>query len=322
MVENFDQILHNTLMYSLTIFKNTYDNKTHRTLSFHSWDKFEELLFNLSEKEGQKGGPNSSPLISPASYFEGSTRSNRNVSSWGSWACVDVDDFRLQNDAIKDEINNVCGHYKYICYSTASSTKEFPKFRLVFPLTRQIDQEEIPHFWFALNKQLKEIGDKQTKDLSRMYYVPAIYPNAYNFIFTNEGAVINPSDLMKVWKYTKPSGSSFLDRLPEALKQEVVNYRKSQAENTSINWTSYRDCPFFPKKLAQEYMVISGTGWYHKMYQIMVAIAANAIKSDYPITPRQIADMCREFDKDTGNWYDNRPLEKEADGAIEYVYRN
>ena len=171
-------------MYSLTIFKNTYDNKTHRTMSFHSWDKFEELLYNLATKEGQKGGPNSSPLISPAVYIKDSTRSNRNVSSWGSWACVDVDDFRLQGNDIRSELELICGQYKYVCYSTASSTEEFPKFRLVFPLSRSINEEEIPHFWFALNKQLKEIGDKQTKDLSRMYYVPAVYPDAYNFIFS------------------------------------------------------------------------------------------------------------------------------------------
>ena len=28
------------------------------------------------------------------------------------------------------------------------------------------------------------------------------------------------------------------------------------------------------------------------------------------------------FDLDNGKWYENRPLNKEADRAIEYVYRN
>ena len=102
----------------------------------------------------------------------------------------------------------------------------------------------------------------------------------------------------------------------------MIQYRKDSATNTAVSWTSYKNCPYFPKRLGQEYMVISGTGWYAKMYQIMIVVASNAIKSDYPITAKEIADMCRELDKDTGNWYDNRPLEKEADGAIEYVYRN
>ena len=48
----------------------------------------------------------------------------------------------------------------------------------------------------------------------------------------------------------------------------------------------------------------------------------NAIKKGYPITAKQIADMCKQFDNDTGKWYENRPMELEADRALEYVYRN
>jgi hypothetical protein len=74
--------------------------------------------------------------------------------------------------------------------------------------------------------------------------------------------------------------------------------------------------------LAVEYQQINSTGWYHKMYQIMIALAGNAVKNGYPITAIQIAELCRQFDKDTGNWYNNRPLDKEADRALEYIYRN
>ena len=54
----------------------------------------------------------------------------------------------------------------------------------------------------------------------------------------------------------------------------------------------------------------------------MVAVASNAIRNKYPITSSEVSQLCREFDTDTGNWYQNRPLDKEADRAIEYVYRN
>ena len=188
-------------MYSLTIFKNTFDNKTHRRQEYGSWEAFEKMFYNLSLKEGQKGGSNSSPLITSAVYYSDTTRANRNVSHWAGWCCVDVDDFadfRLWND-VRDGIQQICGQYKFICYSTASSTPIQPKFRLVFPLTRDVAREEIPHFWHALGKELKDIGDKQTKDLSRMYYVPAAYPDALNFIFTNQGEVLSPDDLMSKW---------------------------------------------------------------------------------------------------------------------------
>ena len=116
--------------------------------------------------------------------------------------------------------------------------------------------------------------------------------------------------------------SSFLDRLPDAWREQVLNYRKETLNNHEIYWTDYRDCPFWPKHLASEYQTISDTGWYRKMYQIMVATAGNAVKRKYPITPKQIAELCRQFDNDTGQWYISRPLEHEDDKALEYVYKN
>ena len=54
----------------------------------------------------------------------------------------------------------------------------------------------------------------------------------------------------------------------------------------------------------------------------MVAIAGNAVKNNYPITAAEISQLCRQLDMDTGNWYENRPMDREADGAIEFIYRN
>jgi hypothetical protein len=310
-------------MFELTIFKNTFDNKTHRTMSFPSWSKLEKFLIRLSTEEGRKGGNNSSALISPAVYIEDSTRSNKNVVRWGSWCAVDVDDFDIHTGKLDHHLQSICGSYTFLCYSTASSTPNHPKFRLVFPLTRAVDNKDIPHFWYALNKYLGDIGDKQTKDLSRMYYVPAQYPEAFNFIFSNDNEIMNPDDMMSKYEYARKSSSSnFLDRLPEGMRQQVIQYRKEQLQNTDITWTSYRDCPFFPKRLAVEYMSVSKTGWYAKMFQIMVAVAGNAVKANYPITAKEIATLCSELDKETGNWYNNRPFELEANSALEYIYRS
>ena len=298
--------------YSLTIFKNTFDNKTHRVQEFDSWDGLESLLYSLSKQKGEKGGSNSSPLISPARYISDTTRSNKNVDVWGGYFCLDVDDFVVVGD-LESVLQEKFGEYYYICYSTASSTLEQPKFRLVFPLTREVYSKDLPHFWFAMNKEFDELGDEQTKDLSRMYYVPAQYPNAYNFIFTNKGVKIDPDMLMNKHSYVETQGKTFMDRLPPELQKAVMEHRKNSLDNTDINWTSYRDCPFFPKRLEQEYRAITGTGWYHKMYQIMIAIAGNAVSKGYPISATQIAQLCSELDRETGNWYENRPLDKEAD---------
>lgn len=307
-------------MYSLTIFKNRYDNKTHKRMDFDSWSEFVELLRNLSLKEETK---QTAALISPAVYTKGTTRSNKHVECWGNWAAVDVDDLLLDSDVtITDYISERFSDYDFVCYSTASSKMDHPKFRLVFNLMDVVQSDDIKRFWHALNTELGDIGDKQTKDLSRMYYVPAKYAGAYNFFFVNEGKSIDADYLAAKHPYKEREGNSFLDRLPEEMQRAVIEHRKSQMDNTSFTWSSYHDCPFFPKKLAMEYKTINGTGWYHKMYQIMIAIAGNAINKGYPITSKEVAALCKQFDIDNGNWYDNRPLEKEADGAIEYIYRN
>jgi hypothetical protein len=317
-------------MYLLTLFKNRYDNKTHKVQTFNTFNDLEDLLYKLSKVPGTKEGPKAVPLISPAEFQPNTTRANDNVKQWCSWCCMDVDEIEIDDQYEKDPVawvKNLCdelvGDYHYVCYSTASSRVGEPKFRLVFPLSDMVEKKQIKHFWFALNSEIEGLADKQTKDLARMFYVPALYEGAYNFIFSNKtDAYIDPNILMAKHPYKELEGRTFLDRLPDALKQHVIEYRKGQMDNTDIHWSGYSDCPFFPKRLAVEYQSISGSGWYRKMYQIMIAIAGNAVKQSYPITAREIAEMCKQFDRANGNWYENRPIEREADGAIEWVYKN
>lgn len=307
-------------MYELTIFKNRFDNKTHKRMKFNDWTSFTDLLSNLSKMS--RAGKQDAQLISPAVYTEGTTRSNKNVEYWGKWAAVDVDDYEVKGEHLESVITSRFYKFNYVCYSTASSTSATPKFRLVFDLSRNVEKDEIRHFWYALNSELEGIGDKQTKDLSRMYYVPANYDGAYNFYFGNHGSSLDVDYLIAKHPYKEREGNNFLDRLPPELQKAVIEHRKQSLDKTNFVWSDYRDCPFFPKHLAVEYRTITSTGWYHKMYQIMVATAGNAIKRGYPITANQIAELCRQFDQDTGNWYENRPLDVEADRAVEYAYRN
>jgi len=307
-------------MIKLTIFNSLFDNKTHKRLELSDFDSFEKFLYKLSEEP--KSNKKDAVLISPATYQPDTTRANTNVIEWSGWCCVDVDEYETTGDLNADLCDRF-SNYRFICYSTASSTVDTPKFRMVFPLRRSIGQEEIRHFWFALNRELGELGDAQTKDLSRMYYIPAKYSGAFNFIFSHDGSSINPDDLMRKHPYAEKANlNNFFDRLPEELQKQIIEHRKGGMDNTNVVWSSYRDCPFFPRKLEAEYRLISNTGWYHKMYQIMVAIAGNAVKQKYPITANEIAKLCQALDMETGNWYKNRPLDKEADRALEYVYKN
>lgn len=317
-------------MYALTIFNSprwweeqnrfVYDNKTHRRLDIDTWDNFVKFFYKMSERK--LNGKQDAELISPAVFKPDTTRKSANVVAWTGWAAVDVDDWLTEGD-LESTLKERFGNLNYICYSTASSTEEHPKFRLVFELNKSVPNSKLKHFWSALNSELDGMGDKQTKDFCRMYYIPAQYKNAYNFIFTNAGSSIDVDSLMGKWPYSeKMGGTSFLDRLPEAFRDQVIEHRKAQLDNTSYHWTGYSDCPFWPKKLAIEYMTINSTGWYRQMYRIMIAIAGSAIFKEYPISASQIAELCKQFDVEHGNWYENRPLEVEANNALEYAYKN
>ena len=303
-------------MVSLTIFDSIYDNKTNKRMDYTSFDEFEAILYKLSEST-KYPTKQDAPLLSPAIYQPDTTRANDNVVGWGGFGILDIDDY--EGD-LKD-IESKYDKYRYVCYSTASSTVESPKFRLVFPLTSNVDKDDIKHFWYALNKEIGDIADAQTKDLSRMYYVPAKYKNSFNFIFSHDGEVMNPNDLMEKYPYVKPNQTMF-DRFPEAIQKALLERKRNELNNTNYTWTSYQDCPFVNKKQVDEYKAITDTGWYAKMYQIMLTTAGNAMSKGYPITPKEIEYICRDLDTDTGGWYLKRDLEKEAARAIEFVFKN
>lgn len=307
---------------SITLFKSVYDNKTHRNMDFTDWNQFVEFLQMLSKRKLK--GKHDAQLISPTTYKPNTTRANKNVLAWAGWAAVDVDDHEFQGD-LENELSDRFGSWSYVCYSTASSTSTLPKFRLVFQLTRPVNADEIKHFWYALNTEIGSIGDKQTKDLSRMYYIPADYASANNFFFTNAGSPVEVDELLSKHPYEeKQNARSFIDRLPEDLQQQVIQHRKSKL-SAVYHWSTYEDCPFVNKRLIQEYKEIAHTdnsGRYAMIYKIMASIAVNAIKREYPITSYEIADLIRQLDRDTSNRYENRPLEIEADRALEYAYKN
>lgn len=306
----------------LTIFQSVFDNKTHRKMDLSSWENLVRLLKDLSTQPGYKPKKGErqqgSFLISPAVFKEGTTRANANVSHWGGWAALDIDDWT--EDGLK-ELNRKLKGYRHVRYSTSSSTQEKPKFRLVLCLDRNVLSSELRHFWYALNKEFAELGDPQTKDLSRMFYVPAQYPGAFNFITEGFGDILKVDELLGKYPYEDKSKASLFENLPEEIQKRITEYRSACLNNRSIKWTNFRDCPFVNMNLVNDYATSQGS-WYHKMYRILVSISSKAIKRGYPITPKEVAELARQIDESTGGWYKNRPLEVEAARAIEFSLRS
>lgn len=308
-------------MVSLTVFKSIKDNNASRTQTFESFKDFESLLYKLSKEKAYKPKKDEntvgSPLISPAVYGDIKKRRNVNVTEWAGWAALDVDSY----EGKFDDIINSFGDYGFICYSTASSTQEHPKFRIIVELQTHVKAEDIPHFWYALNKEFLGLGDAQTKDLSRMYYVPGQYPGAYNFIFTREGPSVSPVELMKKYPYVRKS-KNLLETLSPEVRAKILEQKRSNLTNRNYSWTSYLDCPFVNSNQVAKYQAITGSGWYHALYNIMVSIAFNALDKGYPITETEIAQLARQIDADNGGWYSSRPIEQEALRALTYAISN
>ena len=221
-------------MISSTIFKNIYDNKTNKRVDLKDFDAFEKVLYDLSEKP--RKDKSDADLISPATYKPDTTRANDNVIEWSGWCAVDVDDFKFEGD-LNEYLVNQFNDYRFICNSTASRSVDLPKFRLVFPLTNPVLNRDIKAFWYALQTELGDLGDRQTKDLSRMYYIPGKYADAYNFIFSNGGVSIDPDEL--IFKHPMPKKANlnnFFDRLPDEMQKQFIEYRKNKLDE-NYEWT-------------------------------------------------------------------------------------
>jgi hypothetical protein len=298
-------------------------------MDFYSFEQLERLLYNLATKPGRKpikgqSMDGASPLISPSIYAPDTTRANDNVVQWAGWAALDVDEHDFTSDNMEEELRKLIGGHYYVCYSTASSKVEHPKFRLVFPLTEPVIACNIKAFWYALNLELGQVGDKQTKDLSRMFYVPAQYPDAHCFIYTNKGSYMDPNLLMKKHPFIDSiRGKSFLDKLPPAIKDSILKHKQKQLTNDDVSWSTYIDCPFVSKHILNEFIAISnqdGTGRYQKIQHLMVSIAGNALKMKYPITSTEVATLISQIDLDHGARYQKRPLVRESENALQYAY--
>lgn len=65
----------------------------------------------------------------------------------------------------------------HLLYTTWRHTRDAHRFRLVFPLARDVTATEYRLLWALLAKRLRAGADPQTKDLARALFLPAIRPD-------------------------------------------------------------------------------------------------------------------------------------------------
>jgi hypothetical protein len=319
--------------FVVTIFDSVYDRYTDKKIYGNSFDEFEAYFKRLfDESNFQK--KTDAKLFSPAVYKSGTTRQNVNVEKFSSWFAADLDSFVFDpnsTEILQDQLENAfpksIGTYRYFIYSTARSSRDKPKMRIIFELTNGINPDKITLFWYSMNEILKGSIDKQTKDHARMFYQPGQYETSDNrFFFSSpkNRPVLNPESLIADFDSEFLISKTFLKTLPDTIISEIAKLKKGRL-NKQYSWTSWQDCPFVNKEKVSEYhsiVIMNTDGRYFGLYRLMVSVASIAIKKGYPITASEVETIVRDIDNSIDGFYRKRNISKEAAHAVSFAYES
>ena len=169
------------------------------------WTSFAERYLNHHDVRRRKDGR----LFSFAVYNGDPKREDANVRAM-TGIVIDIDNKAGEgNDAHCSEAPTLPEHHfdnlgdiTYAWYSTHQNTAEWPRWRLVFPL----DREVLPHEWPAVfDGALAMLGrddniDSSSADLSRAYYTPSCSPECESAKFAgfHEGRICTVDDLLSM----------------------------------------------------------------------------------------------------------------------------
>jgi hypothetical protein len=282
------------------------------------WVEFVTIMRAMSNVEGYKPAmgefKKKQPLISPAIYGDDIHRSNDAVIGW-DMIMLDIDDGIDSLELIKQHFKA----FNYIIYSTANCTKEKLKIRVCVPLDKLAPKDKLHGIWWALNEWCSGILDAQTKDRSRMHYIPARYTNkgdAYTHTFdVNVGIDLDWNALITRYKAPLEKDKFKVSNPLRDLKRKVYLGAKSKP-STNI---SDRNNPFVYQNMIDSYRLTPVGSHHSSIYKFMVQCCYNAKKIDYPISVDELADMAKQVDDIDGGYYDEKKLLGNAVDALNYT---
>jgi hypothetical protein len=99
---------------------------------------------------------------------------------------------------IVESILKTLSDFEYVVYTThrhGSTTVKYPRIRVVLPLEAPLPPSEFPGAWARLNKHIGGHNDKQTKDASRLNYLPSTFDESLALSEHHSGKWLAPEDL-------------------------------------------------------------------------------------------------------------------------------
>lgn len=156
-----------------------------------SWEQLRELLSFHEENPVKTDGA----LWSPVEYYPGTTRGNRNV-RFVEALVVDMDGESFR-EARLDGL-------EWFAYSTYSHRDDEPHYHLVLPLAERVPAGLWRAVWEGLHQRLNLVGDPQTKDPARLFYLPQHAPDQTFEFHEGHGVLLDSSFSWEVVDQPKP----------------------------------------------------------------------------------------------------------------------
>ena len=223
------------------------------------------------------------PALYPTVYAEGAFRKNKeNVIGYGAWTAVDIDHV-MTFDELHEfyKANNLDG----CIFTTTSHSKEDPRVRGVLLLNREIELSEFDEFWYALNQFFGQKLDPQTKNVNRIYYVPAKW-NEHALYERVIGKELDVDELINKFQCQVTN----ITITNDVVKSKIELVRAKLAQNGS-SWS--------PDNAITDGMSSRFTSSHEggRLFKLEVAIAKRALWMGYPITASEIEAIALSFDK-------------------------
>jgi putative DNA primase/helicase len=173
-----------------------------------SWEQLRELLAFHEENAVKTDGA----LWSPVEYYQSTTRGNRNV-RFIEALVVDMDGESFR-EARLDGL-------EWFAYSTYSHRDDDPHYHLVLPLAERVPASLWRAVWQGLHERLNLVGDPQTKDPARLFYLPQHAPGETFEFHEGSGVLLDTDFSWDVVEQPQPIKSRQV-RQPRARRHESV----------------------------------------------------------------------------------------------------
>jgi hypothetical protein len=173
-----------------------------------SWEQLRDLLAFHEENAVKTDGA----LWSPVEYYPSTTRGNRNV-RFIEALVVDMDGESFR-EARLDGL-------EWFAYSTYSHSDSDPHYHLVLPLAERVPASLWRAVWQGLHERLNLVGDPQTKDPARLFYLPQHAPGETFEFHEGRGVLLDTDFSWDVVEQFKPVQSHQVLQ-PRARRHESV----------------------------------------------------------------------------------------------------